>query len=115
MNDIIYLGAQKLAARDWRPSLPSEDVSDAAISAELDNWKRTELSAFVVRVAASLASFDWRNAKAEGLSPEALVAKQALRGTGGYKLLRERLLSHLADGQASDVAALAEQALEARS
>ncbi|MEE6387914.1 DGQHR domain-containing protein [Microbacterium paraoxydans] len=115
LNDLVYVAAVDLDLASWRSVLPSEDVSLEAISFELDSFSKTVIYPLIAAIAGAMANFDWRNAKAEGLSRDELIAKQALRGTGGYKLLRERLLDHVGAGLDANLAKLATDAASARS
>ena len=50
--------------------------------------------------------FDWRSVTAPGISPDEALKKRALRGSGGYALIKRLLLEHLGkeDWQESYVA-----------
>lgn len=114
LNDLVYVAAVDLDLASWESGLPSDDVSLEAISFELESFSSTTIYPLIEAVAAAMASFDWRNAKADGLDRDQLISKQALRGTGGYKLLRERLLDHLSAALDANVARLAVDAASAR-
>jgi len=50
---------------------------------------------FISNLCRSLARFDWRTSEAQGLSEEERNTRKGLRGSGGYRRMRELLLEHL--------------------
>lgn len=114
INDVCFVGAERFSLAQWRASTPEEDVSAEAVSAELASLASSEIHALLQGVAVPLAEFDWRNAKSPELSPEELRDKQALRGSGGYKILRESLLEHLIGTASDQISSLALEAHQAR-
>lgn len=96
INDYFFARARELKLKDWvgPESLPSDTVEATdVVLADLQRqpW-RTELS----KLTQELAKFDWRTASEPSLPADLRRAKEALRGSGGYKTLRIDLLNHLA-------------------
>lgn len=95
LNDIFYVSASNLDLNSWSKSAESEDVSEGSVDIELSSISQQPWVSAIVELCEALSGFDWRTSRATSLTPEELRAKQALRGSGGYKLLRDDLLGHL--------------------
>jgi DNA-sulfur modification-associated len=97
-NDLCFLAADELELADWEElevdAMPSNDT----ISTSLSSLKKTRIASFISEMNQFLANFDWRTSAAPGLSEEERQLKSAFRGSGGYKLLRQRLLEAVAIG-----------------
>jgi DGQHR domain-containing protein len=112
LNDLAYLAQESLDLRSWRV----EDGLEASVDRQFAEAMRTlqlnHVGDFLHRLGAELASFDWRNSRAVGLTKEQKEERQALRGSGGYNVLRTRLFRHLMNSTDAQLAALAQAALE---
>lgn len=53
------------------------------------------LKMHIENLATKLASFDWRSAKAENLTPDQIMQRKTYRGTGGYLSLRDAIITHI--------------------
>ena len=96
-NDVCYV-----AARHWLEddslSVPADpDESDGVLAALRHFENAQDLRSYIDALTRSLAMFDWRSSDAPGLTVEERLRRSAFRGSGGYRVLREALLRHLAD------------------
>jgi hypothetical protein len=108
LNDTCFVRSDELRLHEWTSSAEGRASDETAVSDALRNLGKQPVAAFLENVAAALATFDWRSAFAPALSDTERMTKQALRGSGGYRLLRELLLRHLADGPRRVAAAASE-------
>lgn len=67
------------------------------------------MSKFLGAIAEGLSSYDWRTSSFPGLSEPERLAKAALRGSGGYKELRDQLVAHLRKATDKDVSSAADE------
>jgi hypothetical protein len=114
VNDISYLGAERLSLREWRVGDSVDESPDSHFSESFADLGVNGIGAFLVKLGESLSQYDWRNAKAPDLSRDERTAKQALRGAGGYNVLRDRLLEFLAESDFGLPTELATEVLVAR-
>jgi DGQHR domain-containing protein len=112
-NDLCFLAADELALEDWEESDVDTTPSNDTILKALTSLKNTPVAEFISEMNRSLAKFDWRTSGAPGLSEDDRQLKSAFRGSGGYKLLRQRLLETVATskGYPGSMARLALRAL----
>ncbi len=113
-NDLCYMRAAEMQLRNYSATeLESEqevidDVQDSeshslaedlgSISRAILQLEEMEVSRFLENIATRLVGFDWRTSSTPGLSADEKQMKAAFRGNGGYRLLREQLLRHMAIG-----------------
>jgi DGQHR domain-containing protein len=97
-NDLSFVRSEALALSGWTVASEGRAADADAVTEALKTLRRQPAARFLNALAERLASFDWRSASAPGLTPQDRVLKQALRGSGGYRLLREALLNHLLGG-----------------
>lgn len=95
-NDLCYALASKLGLREWLVDTSGTTSDDEAISVLIASLRRIEAGEFLDQLADRLATYDWRTSSAPGLTEAARRDKAALRGSGGYRLLRIDLINHLA-------------------
>lgn len=103
VNDLAYIRQKPLGLADWRDPSETADVSAASITEAartLPHAART----FLTGIADGLATYDWRTSSFPGLSENLRLTKAALRGSGGYKELRDQLIAHLKHAPNEDVA-----------
>lgn len=113
INDIAYLGAEEFGLNSWRVSSEIGEP-DAEFSEATESLHENAVGEFLVELGIELAAYDWRNAQAPNLSEQEKDSKLALRGAGGYNVLRDRLLRYLAGASAGPLGGLAERVLAAR-
>jgi DGQHR domain-containing protein len=113
LNDVFYLSRVSLRLDHWNPADEMIEDSDA-VQALIPELEESDIGAALRDLARSLASYDWRNSQAPGLEPLEKELKLALRGSGGYNVLRDRLLRHLASESVPWVAAKATEIMTAR-
>jgi len=97
-NDLFYVTAEQLRLRDWRLEAVSSAVDEGEVSDAMSDLRKRPAKKFLAELARRLAAFDWRRSSFPELTPEERTAKAALRGSGGYRELRDRLLGELAQG-----------------
>ena len=74
----------------------NEDEHDPRIASAINSLRaNSEVSEFMTRLAAVLATYDWRASNASGLNDDVRTLKASFRGSGGYKELRKHVLSHI--------------------
>lgn len=112
LNDLCYLGKEDLGLTFWRVSEQIDVSSDEQADRALEDLSHNLIGNFLERLAVELSNFDWRNSKAKSLSGQEKESKQALRGSGGYNVLRGRILEFLQNSQDEQIAALARRARE---
>ncbi len=103
INDLAYLRSRPLGLATWRDLSASADISPASIS-EVAKTIPTEITNFLKEIADGLATYDWRTSSFPGIEESERLAKAALRGSGGYKELRQQLVAHLTEAGSEDVA-----------
>ncbi|WP_412875821.1 DGQHR domain-containing protein [Curtobacterium flaccumfaciens pv. flaccumfaciens] len=114
VNDIFYVASTELNLKGWERSTTLDDTSADAIDAETGAIDLQGFRSVITTIGTILASFDWRSSRADGLEPEERLFKQSLRGTGGYKLLRDELLKHLSRESEGDLARWVNAVVEVR-
>jgi hypothetical protein len=96
LNDLCFVRAEALGLAAWL-ARPSEhtNIVNATVEALKDLEKQEPIVKFFGDIAVALAGYDWRSSSAPDLKADEARAKQALRGSGGYRLMRMDLLAHL--------------------
>lgn len=102
LNDIFAANLDAWALFDWRPLEIENPDTDAALTYEIDNFKKTMIFKKFESLSNTLASFDWRTSSAPGLDELARTEKMALKGSGGYVELKRRLFMHISQSIAVD-------------
>ena len=110
-NDLCWQLYQQLELTSWRLDFAAATDRDA-VDIALKSLKKQKFWSFLKEVGKNLASYDWRTSSAPGLSIEQQQMQAAFRGSGGYKLLRLQLLSHLSKHAPSQVAKTANKLKE---
>lgn len=96
LNDLCFVRASQLGLHSWEYEGAGSATSDIAISEALDSLDKQPVAEFIVRLTDRLAEYDWRSSKASTLEHEQRQLKARFRGSGGYRLLRQELLEHVA-------------------
>ena len=97
LNDLCFLRVSQLRLHSWQAGLAASDAGGEPIRNALESLEHHQrLAEFLDDLAHRLAEFDWRTSAGPGLIREEETAKAALRGSGGYRLLRLQLHEHLA-------------------
>ena len=68
---------------------------EKAVGEAMRSLKRQPIALFIKEIAQGLSKYDWRTSSFPGLSEEERIRKAALRGSGGYRELRQDLLKQL--------------------
>ncbi|MGC3952833.1 MAG: DGQHR domain-containing protein [Propionicimonas sp.] len=103
VNDMAYICHRSLRLAEWRDAGDIADLSTDSIT-EVANTLPQHIRTFLNGIAEGLATYDWRTSSFPGLSESERREKAALRGSGGYKELREQLVEHLRRAPDEDVA-----------
>lgn len=111
-NDLCYVRAQELQLDIWEIDGGAAAADGDAVKRALISLGKQRAAVFLGQVAEGLAKYDWRTSSFPDLSDDERIRKAALRGSGGYRELRQDLLRHLA-GEKKDVGKAAKQALSA--
>lgn len=94
VNDLCYIRQKQLSLSEWRDSGDLADVSAENVR-DVAATLPEPILAFLRDISGGLATYDWRTSSFPGLPEQERLAKAALRGSGGYKELRDQLLAHL--------------------
>lgn len=108
LNDLTYVHQKKLDLASWKDDMPNTDPLSETVEAMAADLPM-KVRSFLTELAQSLAEFDWRSSKAPNLSEEERLKKAALRGSGGYRELRQLLIHHLAEAESTQVSQAAVQ------
>lgn len=103
VNDLAYIQQGPLGLAGWQDAGEIADVSAENIVRVARTLPDGVLN-FLTGIAEGLATYDWRTSGFPKLSENERLTKAALRGSGGYKELREQLVAHLTDAMNEDVA-----------
>lgn len=97
LNDLTVTRLAELSITEWRVEDPVDGDRVSDISGALTSLESIgDLTDHVEKVAVALATFDWRGAKAPGLSTEEEMLRMTFRGSSGYLQVRRALLRHVA-------------------
>ncbi|MCY1694862.1 DGQHR domain-containing protein [Curtobacterium sp. SL109] len=113
VNDVMWVAAPQLGLGEWKRSSAFDDTSIDAVEEELFSLQNQPFNGVITDFANALASYDWRSSKAN-LNPDQQLFKQALRGTGGYKLLRDSVFLHLSKSGPLALRSAINKAIEVR-
>jgi DGQHR domain-containing protein len=106
VNDLCYVRHSNLKLDEWRDLTDLGDVSIENVS-KVAKTIPTHIRTFLSDIARGLATYDWRSSSFPTLTNRERLSKAALRGSGGYKELREQLFSHLSDVADAEVSSAA--------
>ena len=99
-NDICYVRAKELKLQNWVNDSEAGASDEEAVRAALGSLKAQPVAAFLKDIAEGLSKYDWRTSSFPDLNETERIRKAALRGSGGYRELRQDLLRQLAsDGR----------------
>jgi hypothetical protein len=103
VNDLCFTRSGELRLEEWRwegvkveprdTGLAATD--EAAVSAAVKSFSKTDAASFITEIVEGLASYDWRASSAPGLTDEERLRQAIFRGSGGYREMRRQLLQHL--------------------
>ena len=98
VNDLCFIRADELELADWGGDVDASPGDSEALSRAVASFSTQRAAKFLGEVAEALTHYDWRSSDADDLSEDRRREKLALRGSGGYGLLRQELLKCLAGG-----------------
>lgn len=105
-NDICYVRAKEFKLQEWVSETGAGASDEEAVRAALSSIKTQPIANFLKQIAEGLSNYDWRTSSVPDLSEAERIRKAALRGSGGYRELRQDLLKQLAkEGRAVGKAA----------
>lgn len=111
LNDLCFVMSRKLELADWQEPSSTAATDEEAVDAALASIRKQPVAEFVDGICKRLASYDWRSSAFSELDADERMKKAALRGGGGYKILRSELLAHLV-GMKGDVGKAAADAIK---
>jgi hypothetical protein len=95
-NDSCYVRSEELKLENWTDGGEAGASDEGAVDEAMKSLRRQPVASFLEEIAQGLAKYDWRTSSAPELSENERIRKAALRGSGGYRELREDLLKQLA-------------------
>ena len=99
-NDLLWQASEELSLETLFSRRRRREQSNIAdIERALDELADSRADRYIRNISRVLAGYDWRASTWPGYSEVEQRNKQALRGTGGYKVLRLDLLKLLAKSQ----------------
>lgn len=96
-NDSCYVRSDELKLENWTDGGEAGAADEAAVDQAMKSLRKQPVATFLEEIAQGLAKYDWRTSSAPQLSEHERIRKAALRGSGGYRELREDLLKRLAN------------------
>ena len=112
LNDVTVTMVSKLGLCSWQLVEDDDMVHLRQVSQALADLRRQPVGKMLNELAAALAPSDWRSFSFEDLDEDERRFKAGLRGGGGYKQFKARLLGEVAT-KGGDVGKAAMEALEA--
>lgn len=106
LNDFTYMRFKPRDFDRWIERDNFTDVSPDSVTKSIQNIP-TDITDFLSLLANNLATYDWRTSKFPGLTSEERLDKSAIRGSGGYRVLREQLVDHLSESDDQEIANIA--------
>ncbi|HEJ1761821.1 TPA: DGQHR domain-containing protein [Pseudomonas aeruginosa] len=108
VNDLFSCKIHEWRLLEWEPCEDIGDVTENAVTQEINNLQSQNIGTLIHSLTSSLASFDWRSSTADGLSEEERMIRKGFRGSGGYVELKRKLLEHIVtsstNGEIADAA-----------
>jgi len=96
LNDLTFLLSGKLNLQAWTFDKENDPTDIEVVTLAIQSLRKQTVARYCAKLAADLASFDWRSANAPRLTEQQHRQKLVYRGSGGYRALRIDLLRHLA-------------------
>jgi len=94
INDLTYINSSSLRLTAWNEAHNITDVSAENIQTVAETIP-DRIRDYLTIITEELSTFDWRTTMFPGLPEDERLKKAAFRGSGGYRELREQLISHL--------------------
>lgn len=94
-NDLTVLRKEDLGLNTWIDDIHGGASDEEAVTDALTSLGRHPITDHLHDLGTAMSSFDWRSSEGAGLTDQEVIAKQAIRGSGGYRLLRRQLLAHI--------------------
>ena len=111
LNELSYRLQEEKQFGRWQMPVTSDNIDPEQVAEALAELDHTEIRRFVRDYAHSFAQFDWRVARAKGVSATLARSKAIYRGSGGYLALRKDLYEFLAKVGTSDIRIASEEIL----
>lgn len=108
VNDLCYIRHRKLRLSEWRDTTEFSDVTPEHVANVSETLLDQPVYQFLDDLCAALASYDWRSSGAFDSKDPQRLTKAALRGSGGYRELRNQLASHLRGSSIGDISSAAQ-------
>jgi hypothetical protein len=110
-NDLTVLRKNDLQLEGWVDDVHGGASDESAVTEALKSLQGQPVVRHLRDLAAVLATFDWRSSEGAGLEPDEVLAKQAIRGSGGYRILRRQVLMHIRGRGAARLSSVATNAI----
>ena len=108
-NDLCFVRAEGLKLAEITTGEDAAATDEETVTRALTSFKGQKgLNSYLEDVALSLSKYDWRTSSAAGLTEIQQTQKAAFRGSGGYKMIRQQLLSHISK-ERGDIGAAAKE------
>lgn len=95
VNDLFSCKIHEWRLLEWEPCEDVGDVTENAVTQEINNLRNQPIWPLISGLTESLASFDWRSSSADGLTDDERLIRKMFRGSGGYVELKRKLLEHI--------------------
>lgn len=102
VNDLFSCKIQEWRLLEWEPCEDVGDVTESAVTQEMQSLQSSHIWPFIASLTKSLASFDWRSSSADGLTEDERLIRKGFRGSGGYVELKKKLLEHICNTSEND-------------
>ena len=111
VNDLYFVRADALGLLELADA-EEEGDTEVDVIINMVDWFERQIAVigFLRKITESLATYDWRSSQAPGLTEDARILKAGFRGSGGYRVLREHVLRHVA-AETGDIASAADDVL----
>jgi DGQHR domain-containing protein len=109
VNDLMYVGAEKLELNKWEYSYASDEINMDEVSLAIQSLNETKIEAFLNTIFSKLQEFDWRLSKTPGLPEDIRKQQMIFKGSSGYKELRKQLLEILSNSEDEMVSSLSQE------
>ena len=95
INDLCYVQSDELKLAELSLAPQSGEYTTEIVDSAINELKGSKTGKFLKNVCSRLSKFDWRTSDAPGLTDNERILRASFRGSGGYKELRNQLLTHL--------------------
>lgn len=113
VNDLCFVLHRDLELAGWRDEFGFSELSRENILHAMASLREQPAYSVLIALGETLAEFDWRTGSAPGLNRDEELAKTALRGSSGYKVLRGQLFDFVSESGVAPIAGAAQRLIAA--